>query len=100
MGQLEPFGINELILSGVMSGLMNSYVTEDQESDALESFKAYFYSAALALFPKRSSRKSRPLSLPELRIFTYGGSSFDTFTSYKYVPRELYMTKTLDDFTI
>jgi hypothetical protein len=45
MGQLEPFGVNEMYLSGLMLGLLLNYVSEAQESTTFESFKAYFYSA-------------------------------------------------------
>jgi len=96
MGQLEPFGINELILSAMMSSLLNSYVAEDQSSDDLESFKAYFYSAALAL----SSRKSRPLELKPLVIVTNDGGSFASWTFLKYIPPELHITKIIDNFPI
>jgi len=96
MGQLEPFGINEIILSSMMSSFLNSYVAEDESSDDLESLKAYFYSAALAL----SSRKSRPLELKPLQIITNDGGSLSSWTFLSYITPELRMTKIIDNFPI
>jgi len=53
MGQLEAYGINEMYLSGVMIALFSTYIAEEYEADAFESFKPYFYSAALSCKQKK-----------------------------------------------
>jgi len=72
MGQLEGYGINEMFLTGAMLGLISNYVTEEQESDTFESFKAYFYSVALAIY----SKKSKALFVYPLTILTNDGGSY------------------------
>lgn len=47
MGQLEVYNINETILSGFMTTVINNYISEGKESSTFESFKAYFYSGNL-----------------------------------------------------
>jgi hypothetical protein len=47
MGQLEAYGVNEMYLSGLMTGLCGTYMAEELESDSFESFKSYIYSAAI-----------------------------------------------------
>jgi hypothetical protein len=45
MGQLEVYNINEIYLNGLMISIFISYLSEEQESNTFESFKAYIYSA-------------------------------------------------------
>jgi len=56
MGQLEPYGVSEMYLSGMMLGLFMTYVLEIHESDTFESLKAYFYSVNFMTFSRKSKR--------------------------------------------
>jgi hypothetical protein len=56
MGQLEPYGVSEMYLSGMMLGLFMTYMAEIHESNTFESFKAYFYSTNVIRFSRKTKR--------------------------------------------
>lgn len=56
MGQLEPYGVSEMYLSGMMLGLFMTYMAEIHESNTFESLKAYFYSTNFVRFSRKNKR--------------------------------------------
>lgn len=95
MGQLEAFGINEMYLAGLMIGLISNYIAEEHESDTFESFKPYFYSAAL-------SRKQQKLSSTNLLISEPDeGGQFLLNSLYNLeTGSQINMTKILGDYPL
>jgi hypothetical protein len=72
MGQLEAYGINEMYLTGMMTGLFSNYFAEEQESNTFESFKVYFYSAVFVV----TSHKLRNIVKTPLTIITVDGAAY------------------------
>ena len=72
MGQLEAYGVNEMYLSGMMTGLCGTYIAEEHESDSFESFKSYVYSAALFV----KSKKVKKLHKTQMLITTKDGAQY------------------------
>ena len=72
MGQLEAYGVNEMYLSGMMTGLCGTYIAEEHESDSFESFKSYVYSAVLLV----TSKKVKKLLKTPFKVVTKDGAQY------------------------
>jgi hypothetical protein len=96
MGQLEAYGVNEMYLTGMMTGLFSNYFAEEQESNTFESFKVYFYSAVFAM----TSRKlKRVLKMP-LTVTTVDGAAYHSWSYFGFSGTFLAMTKLVDNFPV
>ena len=76
MGQLEAYGVNEMYLSGMMTGLCGTYIAEEHESDSFESFKSYVYSSAVFM----KLKKVKKLFKAPLYIITKDGAKYRSWS--------------------
>lgn len=96
MGQLEPYGVNEMYLAGMMLGLFMTYVAEIYESNTFESLKAYFYSTNLINF----SRKSKRVINADNWVCTPDKGIYSSWLGLNTKIVDLEMTKVIDNFVI
>jgi hypothetical protein len=94
MGQLEAYGVNEMYLTGMMTGLFSNYFAEEQESNTFESFKVYFYSAVFAM----TSRKLKTILKAPLLVVTVDGAAYRSWSYFGLGGALLVMTKLVDNF--
>ena len=94
MGQLEAYGVNEMYLTGMMTGLFSNYFAEEQESNTFESFKVYFYSAVFAM----TSHKLKNVLKAPLLVVTVDGAAYRSWSYFGLGGSLLVMTKLVDNF--
>jgi hypothetical protein len=95
MGQLEAYGVNEIYLTGIMVGLFGTYIAEEFDSNAFESFKSYFYSSAFVISRKKSKKFFKPI----LTISTNDGARYNS-RSFFGIKHRIQITKLIDNFRI
>jgi hypothetical protein len=71
MGQLEPHGVNEMFLTGLITGLVLTYIAEAYESTTFESFKAYAYTTNFVL-----NGKIKHVVKNQLLVLTNDGAAY------------------------
>jgi hypothetical protein len=94
MGQLEAYGINEMYLTGMTTGLFSNYFAEEQESNTFESFKVYFYSAVFVV----TSHKLKNIAKKPLTIVTVDGAAYRSWSYFGFGRTFFAMTKLVDNF--
>jgi hypothetical protein len=95
MGQLEAYGVNEMYLSGMLTGLCGTYIAEEHESDSFESFKSYVYSAAIFM----KLKKNKKLFKEPLLVITKDGAQYASWSIFKFGFKVYEITKLVDDFS-
>lgn len=96
MGQLEPYGVSEMYLAGMMLGFFMTYVAEIHESDTFESFKGYFYSTNCMV----SSRKSKRVINADNWVSTPDKGIYKSWLGFNTNILDLEMSKVIDNFVI